>query len=108
MAAENDPRPRKVIEGDSFNGYKLAEVKAQSVVLESGGTSNEVMLYNALARVRRGSGATGPPPPPAVPAASAATTVGANPSNEPPATDASHPGQRLVLTPFGRVWMKEK
>src|SRR4051812_12117300 len=62
MAMENHPKPRKVLEGDSFNGYKWAEVLPQSVVLESGGSKNEVMLYNAISRLHRDAARTAPSP----------------------------------------------
>ncbi len=115
MATEQDPKPRKIVEGESLAGYKLAEVRAQSVVLEADGTKSEVMFYNALARLRRDyqkttavaagpavqSVAAGGGPAATtttVAAAPAAPANSANPKAEPPAP----PGKHYVNTLFGR------
>src|SRR5207244_2840911 len=108
-------------EGDSFGGYKLAQVSPQSVVLENGGSTNEVMLYNALTRLRRDSvktqASSGGPVPTPVPAADAATTVttSASPALTPtvvpslPGPNApAPPGKKLVETPFGPMWVDAK
>jgi hypothetical protein len=111
MATESDPKPRRVMEGDNFNGYKLAEVKAQSVVLEFGGSKNEVMLYNALSRLRREYHKTE-----SAPAAAAATTVASSapavaepPPMPPPVSGVKPPpGKELTMTPFGPMWVDKK
>ena len=114
MGTENDPKPRKVVEGEDFQGYKLAEVKQQSVVLESDGSKSEVMFYNALSRLRReavktqgASSATTATasvaqaaPPPALPRTP--DLPPALPGQTPP------PGKHLVDTPFGYVWQDVK
>ena len=117
MATESDPKPRKVMEGDSFNGYKLAQVLPQSVVLESGGSKNEVMFYNALSRLRRDNVKTqassaAPATPPAASAPAATTVAAATPAlapiTAPPVpgpTAAAPPGKKLVDTPFGPMWV---
>ena len=112
MATESDMKPRKVMEGDSFNGYKLAEVKQQSVVLEFGGNRNEVMLYNALSRLRREARRTEPTAAPAAAATAAATQVAPviDPNPLPPAVSGAKPppGKKLVMTPFGAMWIDDK
>lgn len=118
LGSDNDPRPRKVMQGEEFNGYKLAEVRPQSVVFEADGSKNEVMLYNALTRLRRDSARTQSPPPPTATAA----TVGASsppqlngvpvyvPPSDPPASPNVKPpaGRKLVMTPFGPMWQDDK
>jgi hypothetical protein len=119
LGTEADPKPRKVLEGENFNGYKLAEVRAQSVVFEADGSRNEVMLYNAATRLRREhlrTQASSAPPPPAVASAASApatTTVASAPSQQPavgpqsafvPAgLPAAPAGKRYVDTPFGPI-----
>ncbi|HZQ93130.1 MAG TPA: hypothetical protein VFA60_15165 [Terriglobales bacterium] len=119
LGAEGDPKPRKVLEGENFNGYKLAEVRAQSVVFEADGSRNEVMLYNAATRLRREhvrTQASSAPPPPAVATAAsapAATTVASAPPQQQPAAPQSPfvpaglppapAGKRYVETPFGPI-----
>ena len=100
MATESDPKPRKVVEGEDFNGYKLAQVAPQSVVLEVNGARSEVMLYNALVRLRRDYSKTAP-----AAAAPAATTVAA-PQNAAPETPP--PGKKLMMTPFGPMWVNKE
>ena len=127
MGTEGDPKPKKVVEGDNFQGYKLAEVKSQSVVLELGGSKNEVMFYNALSRLRREQAQRTQPPPPAPAAAggttttvsAAAPTAAAAPSGPPaqlgpvmempPATLGATPppGYKLGMNPFGYTWVKQ-
>lgn len=116
LATESDPKPHKILEGGEFAGYKLAEVKSQSVVLEADGAKSEVMFYNALSRLRRdgqktqtnaatpaGSGTAGGGSTVAV--ANAAPS--APPAVEPPAlpAGASTANKKLVQTPFGPIWV---
>src|ERR1051326_5253253 len=113
MATENDTKPRKVTEGEEFQGYKLAEIKQQSVVLEADGAKNEVMFYNALSRLRREAqrSQTTQPNPPAtattVNASAAGPAGGAPPVPEPGALppavagSAGPPGTILGRSPFG-------
>lgn len=122
MATENDPKPRKVAEGGEFQGYRLAEVKQQSVVLEADGGKNEVMFYNALSRLRREvAQKTAQPAPAAAPAGATTTTVTASaPGAPPPNVEGSGamppavlgatppPGKVLAFTPFGYVWQDKK
>jgi hypothetical protein len=117
MATEADPKSHKVMEGDSFNGYKLAKVLPQSVVLQTGDSQNEVMLYNALSRLRRDTVKTQPSSagtPTASPNAGATTTEVAptGPAVVPavipslPGPNApAPPGKKLVETPFGPMWV---
>ena len=113
MATESDPKLRKVMEGDTFNGYKLAEVKAQSVVLEYGGSKNEVMLYNALSRLRREyrktEAAAATPATATVAAATSASPVAEPPPLPPPVNGVKPPpGKKLTMTPFGPMWVDDK
>ena len=114
MATENDPKPRRIEEGSEFLGYKLAEVKEQSVVLEADGAKNEVMFYNALSRLRREAVKTQSPAASGTPTASVAQ---ATPEPAAPLTPAlplarpgvtPPPGKQLVDTPFGYVWKDVK
>jgi hypothetical protein len=118
MASESDPKPRKVNEGEEFQGYKLAEVRPQSVVLELDGAKNEVMFYNALTRLKRDmqkTQSTAGGAPAATVASSAAapgTTQTAAQSAPPlpppiPGTPAP-PGKVLQETPFGSLWVDKK
>ncbi len=114
MGTEGDPKPRKVVEGEEFQGYKLAEVKQQSVVLEADGSKSEVMFYNALSRLRRETTKTQSTPtvqanasaPPAATAQAAAPPTPALPPAVP--GQAPPPGKRLVDTPFGFIWQDIK
>ena len=122
LGTESDPKPRKVVEGEMFNGYRLAEVLPQSVVLEADGARNEVMLYNAAARLRREqvrtqSSSAPPPPVQTVGAQSAATTTVESPAaaaqNPYPkdritAATPAPPGKKWVETPFGPMLVDAK
>jgi hypothetical protein len=115
MGTESDPKPRKVVEGDEFFGYKLAEVKPQSVVLESGGTKSEVMFYNSLSRLHRDTQKTQSTASGTQAAAGATvTSTGSsnsqstaamagveNPAPPQPVGGAPPPGKKWVMTPFG-------
>ena len=125
MGTEANPRPQKVVEGETFNGYKLAEVRSQSVVLEAGEGKNEVMFYNALTRLRRDytrtqSSAPAAPPPVATtttaapaPAAQTTTTVADAPRTQVPSPKGEempiwappHPGMKVMQTPWGPIWV---
>jgi hypothetical protein len=111
MATENDLKPRKVNEGEDFNGYKLAQVKEQSVVLESDGAKSEVMFYNALSRLRRENAVKTQAPPPTVQANAPAPAVSAVPAEQmalPPSSAPAPAGKILVMTPFGPIWQDKK
>ncbi len=101
MATESDPKPRKIVEGDSINGYKLAEVKAQSVVLEADGSKSEVMFYNALSRLRREPPQKTEPRPAAAAATSPAATVANATADPPQPTVAVPPGKKVIQGLFG-------
>ena len=109
MATETDLKPRKIVEGQEFQGYKLAEVKQQSVVLEADGSKSEVMFYNALSRLRRETAKTAPTVAAANHSDSTAATVVApvadKPALPPPIVGTAAPaGKELVMTPFGPMW----
>lgn len=114
MATDADPKPRKIVEGDVFSGYKLAEVRAQSVVLEADGSKNEVMFYNALARLRRehqktqSSSAATVATTASGPAAGAAATTVAETPPPPTPPGAAQAGKKMVMTPFGPMWQDVK
>lgn len=120
LGTESDPKPRKVVEGGEFAGYKLDEVKAQSVVLEADGSKSEVMFYNALSRLRREAQKTeAPAAKPASPGATVTASTGAAPTSgvqpempaplPPPIPGTAAPaGKKLVMTPFGPIWQDIK
>jgi len=117
LATEANPKPQKVNEGETFEGYKVGQVRPESVVFETSAGPSEVMLYNAIARLHRqyvktaatasassGLAAAGPtrmlgapaaPPPPAAAAQAAAQSGGQPPAGSPQA------GSTIIQTPWG-------
>lgn len=118
MGSEADPKPHKVVEGEEFQGYKLAEVRPQSVVLELDGAKNEVMFYNALTRLKRDTqktqSASGGGAAATTVAASAGTAAAAPAVEGPPPLPPALPGtpapagKVLQMTPFGAIWVDKK
>lgn len=120
LATEGMAKPQKVQEGETFAGYRLARVLPQSIVLASDTGEQEIMLYNAIARLRREHVRTetqpaAPSSPPVV-STGAAPPRTAAPSPASPAQpaagmsrpSATRPGKRLMQTPFGPIWVDEK
>lgn len=127
MANEQSPKPEKVLEGDTFEGYKLVEVLPESVVLESSAGRSEVMFYNSLMRLHRQTGKTVAT---AAPRAATATSVASSTSGatsaqtdmastglpNPAAGENSRatpapavpPGKELLDTPFGPILVDKK
>ncbi len=123
LGAEGAPKPERVAEGETFNGYKVAHVLPQSIVLQSGAGTTEVLLYNAIERLRREHTKTQPS------AATRAESVvqstggsaapaGAAPTspNTPATPQATQqvppgppqPGKRIMQTPFGPIWVEDR
>lgn len=50
---QSSSKPERVPEGGTFEGYRLVKVLPESLILESAAGRDEVMLYNALMRLRR-------------------------------------------------------
>jgi len=119
LASEQSPKPQRVTEGSTFEGYRLVKVLPQSVVFESDGGRNEVMLYNALERLHRQTSKTtanarpATPPPttsvaaasaPPVEAGSARMASSDSPSSNPAVPmGTAPPGKEVMQTPFGPI-----
>jgi len=127
MASEQSPKAEKVLEGGTFEGYKLVQVLPESVLLESSAGRSEIMFYNALMRLHRQGGKTV-----SVAASHAATptsvgsaTPGATPvqtdvasagSPNPASRENSQPtpiltapqGKEIMDTPFGPILVDKK
>jgi len=122
LATEDMAKPQKIQEGETFAGYRLAQVRPQSIVLSSNAGEQEIMLYNALSRLRREhvrteaqSGAPSSPPvvsTGAAPARTSAPAPGVASPSQPAAGTSppgvARPGKRLMPTPFGPIWVDEK
>jgi len=127
MANEQSPKPERVLEGDTFEGYKLVKVLPESVVLESSAGRNEIMFYNALMRLHRQAGKTAAT---AAQHASTSTSVASStPTAIPVQTDMANtgspnpapgensratpalavpPGKEVMDTPFGPFFVEKK
>jgi hypothetical protein len=116
MAPDEAGAPQKVQEGQSMNGYRLARVQPQSVILETSSGQTEIMLYNAMAKLRRDHSRTvASASAPAAQAPVRSTSIDTQPSVAPtaapaPSSIASAPstptppvpaGKKVVQTPFG-------
>jgi len=130
MANEQSPKPERVAEGGMFEGYRLVKVLPESVILESAGGRDEIMLYNALMRLRRQqakttvSAASHPSTPTQVNSTASPNSATALPQSEmasqalpnsaagtkPQSTPAlaAPPGKEVVETPFGPVLVEKK
>jgi len=123
MSTEQASKPERVPEGGTFEGYRLVKVLPESVILESPAGRNEIMLYNALMRLRRVQAKT------ASTASSRATTTqvsstGTSPSSSPYSSSdtanqgsatpmnspevAVPPQKTVVDTPFGPIFVDKK
>lgn len=108
--------PQRVSEGQTFNGYKVAQVHSESVVFQTAAGTSEVMLYNAIARLRRSytktQTATSATSQASSTSAAVTSTATPAPAAAPPAaqaaptTDAAHAGMHQIQTPFGPMWVK--
>ncbi len=123
LGTEESPKPQRVSEGNTFGGYRLVRVLPQSVVLESSGAQTEIMLYNALARLRRehartaaASSSAAPPPVQTVgggaPPTPVATSAPSNPTQPalplPTPPGQPRPGMRVMQTPWGPIWVEDR
>ena len=128
MATEQSPKAEQVSEGSMFNGYRLVKVSPESVVLDSGAGSQEIMLYNALEKLHRQSAKTvaassGPRPSAPAPVISSTSNpqpmqtdvANAGPVNLPPTPPspatpaiAAPPGKVVMDTPFGPILVDKK
>jgi hypothetical protein len=127
LGTEASPKAQEIGEGNTFNGYKLVTVRPESVVFQTQAGTSEVMLYNAISRLRREYERTQPSPSTAA-AASAASPAGgagtpaaaangltvvsapsaATPSAVPLPASAQPPGTHAVQTPFGPMWVQDQ
>lgn len=123
MGTEQSPKPERVLEGQTFEGYRLVKILPESVVLESPAGRDEIMLYNALMRLHRQAAKTSAAatthPVAAIPVGSAPANstpqqaaVSVNSSVTPnsqasPAQEAP-PGKEIVNTPFGPVLVDKR
>ncbi|HEV2386584.1 MAG TPA: hypothetical protein VGS20_04940 [Candidatus Acidoferrales bacterium] len=123
LGSEASPKPQRTAEGDTFNGYKLVNVRPESVVFQTQSGTSEVMLYNAISRLHRDYAKTQPSPAAAASAAAqptagtaAAATAGLtvvsgqtqaqSAAQAPP--EAGHAGMHAVQTPFGPMWVQDQ
>jgi hypothetical protein len=121
LGREQSPKPERVEEGGTFDGYRVVRVLPESVVLESSAGQQEIMFYNAMERLHRqatrtassakpGSGSTG------ATAQSAVVTAGEPADSAQSSTDHATasksesvpPGKEWVSTPFGRMLRDKK
>jgi hypothetical protein len=125
---QSTSKPEKVPEGGMFGGYRLVKVLPESVILESAAGRDEIMLYNALMRLRRQQGKTASS---ASSRSSTTTQVSstdtsptsaspgdmANPGLASPAASANSssasagarpPSKEYIDTPFGPVAVEKK
>ena len=128
MATEQSPKPERVSEGSTFDGYQLVKVLPESIILESAAGRDEVMLYNALMRLHRLQSKTTSTPistasrssttvPVSAPSSSPVQTAvsgtepgnsAATPNSSPAPAMAAPAGKQIVDTPFGPVAVDRK
>lgn len=128
MATEQSPKAEQVSEGGMFDGYRLVKVLPESVVLDSGTGSHEIMLYNALEKLHRqsaktvASSAVPHPPAPALVTSSASgpqpvqtnaenTALASSPpvsATQPTSNTAAPPGKVVMNTPFGPILVDKR
>jgi len=127
MGTEQSPKPERVSEGSTFDGYQLVKVLPESIILESAAGRDEVMLYNALMRLHRQQSKTtastashSSTTTPASSSASSATPVQTAASGTDPSNSATTPtpstapamaapaGKEVKSTPFGPVVVDKK
>lgn len=123
LGTEQLPKPERVPEGGTFQGYRLVSVLPESVVIESGSGREEIMLYNALERLHRQASKTVATAKPAslpnatstgsTPSAEREVVARAEPANSPSsppasATVAAPPGKQVMQTPFGPMMVDKK
>lgn len=127
MGTEQSPKPERVLEGQTFEGYRLVKILPESVILESPAGRDEIMLYNALMRLRRQAARTATAstthPVATIPVGSApvnttpqqpavANTMSANSaatSNSQASSDQNvTPGKEVVQTPFGPLLVDKR
>jgi|SRR6267143_2000171 len=125
LGTEQSPKPERVAEGSTFEGYRLVSVLPQSVVLESGAGREEIMFYNALERLHRQASKTsanarassqptvvssggGQAPPPSVVANVGPANTPVEPQNPALSARPTAPGKEWVDTPFGPMLFDKK
>jgi len=129
MSTEQASKPERVPEGGMFDGYRLVKVLPESVILESAAGRDEIMLYNALMRLRRqqaktassnssrsstttqvsstGTSTTSSPYP-ASDIANQGSASSAASANAPTAPAAASAGKEFRDTPFGPIAVEKK
>ena len=130
LATEQSPKPERVSEGSTFDGYHIVQVLPESIVIESAAGRDEIMLYNALMRLHRQQSKTTVSATSALSHAATTMPVSSSvPSSTPvqtaeSATDPGNPavapgsstapsmvppaGKEVVNTPFGPVMAEKK
>ena len=120
---QSSSKPERVPEGGMFEGYRLVKVLPESVILESAAGRDEIMLYNALMRLRRQQGKTAASSRPSTTTqvsstgTSATSSVPPDMANQGSANSASPvnspaaalpPDKTAVDTPFGPIFVEKK
>lgn len=128
MSTEQAAKPERVPEGGTFEGYRLVKVNPESVVLESAAGRDEIMLYNALMRLRRVQARTASSTPPRPATSTQVASTGSGNSTTSPVDTTSQDtansaaqlngdkkpsiavpaGKEVVDTPFGQVVVEKK
>ena len=119
LGREQSPKPERVEEGSTFDGYRVVRVLPESVVLESSAGQQEIMFYNAMERLHRQAARTSASSrPAATPVATAPVAAASAPSAVLTSTEPANPespedravpsksgavpaGKEVVNTPFG-------
>jgi len=124
LGREQSPKPERVEEGSTFDGYRVVRVLPESVVLESNAGQQEIMFYNAMERLHRQATRTtssakpaSPPPGTGANTQSAEVTTNGEPANSaqssadqatPSRSESVPAGKEWVSTPFGRMLLDKK
>ena len=121
LGREQSPKPERVEEGGTFDGYRVVRVLPESVVLESSAGQQEIMFYNAMERLHRQAARTAssakPPSPSTGATAQSAVATREEPADSaqssadqttPSKYGAAPAGKEWVSTPFGPMLRDKK
>ena len=100
LGREQSPKPERVEEGSTFDGYRVVRVLPESVVLESSAGQQEIMFYNAMERLHRQATRTAASAKPGSPS-TAATAQSAVVTKEEPADSAQSSADQATPSKFG-------